>query len=70
MSFVNDRRGQTSVGGLVVGAIVGLIMLIVWFGVYTAANTAQMDSTTVLLLTFMGTMIALVVFVSVVRFLQ
>lgn len=70
MDFANDRKGQINISGIVIGAVIGLIMLTVYFGVYSAMNLAQLDATSKMVISFLGVLLSLVIFVGVARFLQ
>jgi len=48
-------------------AIVAVILLIVYFQIYSNADTSEFDSTALLLTGMFGTLIALAVFMAIVR---
>lgn len=70
MDLAIDRQGQVNISGIVIGAVVGLIMLSVFFGVYAAMNLSQLDSLSKMVTGFLGVLLALVVFISIARYLQ
>lgn len=70
MKLSEDRKGQINVIPLVVTAIVGTLLLIVFFGIYVTANKDDFDSTTLMLTGFFGVLIALVIFIGIINVLR
>lgn len=70
MKLSMDRKGQINVIPLVVTAIVGVLLLIVFFNIYSSSNKAAFDATTLMLTGFFGVLIALVIFIGIINVLR
>lgn len=64
-----DNKGQVNVAGAAVGAIIGVIGIIIFAAIYAGLNTTQVSTTAISLLNLIDLLLAAVLIIGIVSVL-